>query len=357
MTINRRQNQTLVTAVAVRERHARVRFLATVRSKPRTGAAPLHFDRRGMTLAELLIGMVIMGLMTVVLAGMSNAVSSAWNYTKGVEVTEQSAAAAFDRIKYMLAQVGTYRLTGQPTRLGVAVVSRTVGSTTIPDVLVLWTGGRNGGMAVSGTQARLPVASELLVYTWDSSQPSQLLEIVFPGSSGNIDFAATDFSTTITSLLAVTTADRIPLCDHLRVSSLSNVATTTASSGSSASTAMYGSMGGSSMYGPSVTTSATTSSTTSTASANSASSQLVGCARFDIAWAPTDSELASATAGSTQWYQLTWPQGAVGSRSGVRQVTLNFELQIEPDGVVAGAGSVNAIPFFDSESVRYVYEP
>lgn len=353
MTINCRQNQTLVTPVAIRERHARVRLLATVRSMPRTGAAPLHFDRRGMTLAELLIGMVIMGLMTVVLAGMSNAVNSAWNYTKGVEVTEQSAAAAFDRIKYMLAQVGTYRLSGQPTRLGVAVVSRTVGSTTIPDVLVLWTGGRNGGMAATGTQARLPVASELLVYTWDSSQPSQLLEIAFPGSSGNIDFAATDFSTTITSLLAVTTADRIPLCDHLRVSSLSNVATTTASSGSSASTAMYGS----SMYGPSVTTSATTSSTTSTASANSASSQLVGCARFDIVWAPTDSELANTTAGSTQWYQLTWPQGAVGSRSGVRQVTLNFELQIEPDGVVAGAGSVNAIPFFDSESVRYVYEP
>jgi Tfp pilus assembly protein FimT len=71
-----------------------------------------------MTLAELLIGMVIMGLMTVVLAGMSNAVNSAWNYTKGVEITEQSAAAALERIKYMLTQTGAYRVTGQPTRLG-----------------------------------------------------------------------------------------------------------------------------------------------------------------------------------------------------------------------------------------------
>lgn len=309
-----------------------------------------------MTLVELLIGMAIMGLMTVVLAGMSNAVNSAWTYTKGVEITEQSAAAAFERMKYMLAHAGTYRLTGQPTRLGVAVVSRSVGSATIPDVLVLWTGGRNGGMAASGTLARLPVASELLVYTWDSSQPSQLLEIAFPDNSGNIDFAATDFSTTITDLLAIKTADRIPLCDHLRVSTLSD-STPTITTQSLVDTAIYGSMTGSSMYGPSVTNTSTTSSTTSSVSANAAFNQSVGCARFDIVWTPTDLELASATAGSTPWYQLTWSQGAVGSRSGMRQATLNLELQIEPDGVVAGAGSVNAIPFFDSGSVRYVYEP
>ena len=149
-------------------------------------------NRRGMTLAELLISMAIMGLMAVVLAGMSNAVNSAWAYTKGVESTEQQAAAAFGRIKYMLAHTGTYRLTGQPARLGMAVVNRTVGSATIPDVLVLWTGGRNGGMAALGIQARLPVASELLVYTWDSTLPSQLLEVAFPSSSNNVDFNATD---------------------------------------------------------------------------------------------------------------------------------------------------------------------
>ncbi len=307
-----------------------------------------------MTLAELLIGMAIMGLMTVVLAGMSNAVNSAWNYTKGVEVTEQSAAAAFERMKYMLAHVGTYRLSGQPTRLGMAVVSRSVGTATIPDVLVLWTGGRNGGMAASGTLARLPVASELLIYTWDSTAPSQLLEVAFPSSTGNVDFVATDFSTTITTLLANTTADRIPLCDHLRVSSLSTTAATT--TGTSSGSGSYGSMTGfGSTYGSSLPSGSSTTSTTTTSA--SAASQSVGCARFDIVLAPTDTELASATVGSTQWYQLTWPQGTVGSRSGMRQATLNLELQIEPDGVVAGAGSVNAIPFFDSGSVRYVYEP
>lgn len=299
--------------------------------------------RSGMTLAELLIAMAIMGLMTVVLAGMSNAVNSAWAYTKGVESTEQQAAAAFDRIKYMLAHTGTYRLTGQPTRLGLAMVPRTLDSTTIPDVLVLWTGGRNGGMSALGTQTRLPVASELLAYTWDSTNPSQLLEVAFPSSTNNIDFAATDFATTIASLLTSLTADRIPLCGHLRVTSLSATTTTTAPVTTSP-------LGG--LYGPSISTTPTT-----TTSPTFDASQSIGCVRFDIAWAPTDAELATATAGSTQWYQLNWPLGAVCSRSGMRQVTLNLELQIEPDGVDAGTGSVNAIPFFDSGSVRYVYEP
>ncbi len=293
-----------------------------------------------MTLAELLIAMAIMGLMTVVLAGMSNAVNSAWAYTKGVESTEQQAAAAFDRIKYMLAHTGTYRLTGQPTRLGLAMVPRTLGTATIPDVLVLWTGGRNGGMSALGTQTRLPVASELLAYTWDSTNPSQLLEVAFPSSTNNIDFAATDFATTIASLLTSLTADRIPLCGHLRVTSLSATTPTPVTT--------YPTGG---MYGPSISTTPTTTTSTTDAS------ETIGCARFDIAWAPTDAELATATPGSTQWYQLNWPIGAVSGRSGMRQATLNLELQIEPDGVDAGTGSVNAIPFFDSGSVRYVYEP
>ncbi len=344
MIVKQQPIRALFNGVAIHERCGNLRRVMTSR-----GAA-----RRAMTLAELLIGMVIMGLMTVVLAGMSNAVNSAWTYTKGVEITEQSAAAAFERIKYMLAQTGTYRVTGQPTRVGMAVVSRTVGSATMPDVLVLWTGGRNGGMAASGTQARLPIASELLIYTWDSTAPTQLLEVAFPSSTGNVDFAATDFSTTIITLLATTTADRIPLCDHLRVSSLSTTAAATTTSSGSTS---YGSMTGfSSMYGSSVSSGSTTT-LTATATASSAASQSVGCARFDIVLAPTDAQLASVTVGSTQWYQLTWPQGSVGSRSGLRQATVNLELQIEPDGVVAGAGSVNAIPFFDSGSVRYVYEP
>jgi prepilin-type N-terminal cleavage/methylation domain-containing protein len=42
----------------------------------------LRAGHRGMTLAELLISLTILSMMSVVLAGMSNAVNSAWSYTR-----------------------------------------------------------------------------------------------------------------------------------------------------------------------------------------------------------------------------------------------------------------------------------
>ena len=258
-----------------------------------------------MTLAELLISMVILSLMCVVMAGMSHAVNSAWEYTKGVDGSEQQASATLDRIKYMVGQTGTYRVTGQPTRLGMAVIERSIDSTTVPDVLVLWTGGQNGGMAALGLQARLPVASELLVYTWSEKSPSHFLEITFPGDSTPMDFAASDFPTKVSTLLTSTTAERVTLCEKLRVNS----------------------------------------------------KLPIGNSRFAIAWAPTDAELTATTPQTSAWLQLNWPQGAVGSLSGMRQATLSVELQIEPDGVTATNGDVSAIPFFGSASVRYVYQP
>lgn len=301
-----------------------------------------------MTLPELLISMVILGLMSVVLAGMSNAVNSAWAYTKGVEVTELQATAALDRIKFMVLQTGAYRVTGQPPRLGMGVVTRSVGTTTVPDVLVLWTGGRNGGMSALGTQARLPVASELLIYTWDVGLPNQFSEVAFPGSTTNVDFAANNFGDTISTLLASSAADRIPLCDRLRVSALSTSSTSTTGTSSGGSSGSSGTMYA--MTGMTMPTSPTPTASVPV------STQSVGNVRFGISWAPTDVELAGVTPGTAQWYQVNWPQGVVGSRSGMRQATLSLEVQIEPDGVAAGTGAVTAIPFFDSGSVRYVYE-
>ena len=104
-------------------------------------------------------------------------------------------------------------------------------------------------------------------------------------------------------------------------------------------------------------TGTTTSSSTAATKSSPVSTQSVGNVRFGILWAPTDAELAGVSPGTTSWYQLNWPQGAVGSRSGMRQATLSLEVQIEPDSVAAVTGTVTAIPFFDSGSVRYVYEP
>ncbi len=308
--------------------------------------------RLGMTLAELLISMAILSMMSVVLAGMSNAVNSAWSYTKGIEETDLQAQAALERIEYMVSQTGTYKLTGQPTRAGMAVVTRTVGKNQLPDVLVLWTGGRSGGMATSGVQSRLPTVGELLIYTWDASTPASLIEVAFPGQSASFDFAASDLSTQVTNLLNTKTAEIIPLCSQLRVSSLNSTST---SSTTSLTPVLIGQT---SLYGTSLDMSAsigTSSPTTSTTS--SSKTQSVANLRFTLTQNPTDIELASATPQTTAWTQLSWPQGTFGNRSGMRQATLQIELQVEPDGIARASDTVTAIPFFGSASLRYVYEP
>ena len=295
-----------------------------------------------MTLAELLISMTILSMMSVVLAGMSNAVNSAWSYTKGVEETDLQARAALERIEFMVSQTGAYKVAGQPTRLGAVVVSRPVGKSSLPDALVLWTGGRSGGMAASGVQSRLPVVSELLIYTWNAGAPNQLIEAAFPGQTAAFDFAAGDLSTQVTNLLAASTAELIPLCEQLRVSSLSASSSTTTSPTTPTSP-----------YGPSIPSTPTSSSPSST----TVSTMSVGNVRFTLTLTPSDSDLATAAPQTTAWTQLNWPQGSFGNRSGMRQANLQIELQVEPDGIVRASDTVSAIPFFGSASVRYVYEP
>lgn len=302
--------------------------------------------KSGMTLAELLISMTILSMMAVVLAGMSNAVNSAWSYTRGVEETDLQAQAAIERIQYMVSQTGTYKLTDQPTRAGIAIVNRPVGKNELPDVLVLWTGGRSGGMAASGVQARLPIVSELLIYSWDANTPTNLIEAAFPGQTAVFDFTASDLSTQVTNLLSSTTAEIIPLCDRLRVSSLSSTSTTTTTA-----TPTWPS----SPYGPSMPMSAPSS--VSSPSTSSSSTLSVGNVRFTLAQNPTDSELATATPQTTAWTQLNWPQGTFGNRSGMRQASLQIELQVEPSGIARASDTVTAIPFFGSASLRYAYEP
>ena len=296
----------------------------------------------GMTLAELLISMTILSLMSVVLAGMSNAVNSAWSYTKGVEETDLQARAALERIEFMVSQTGTYKVSGQSSRVGLAVVTRVVGEHLLPDVLVLWTGGRSGGMAASGVQSRLPVVSELLIYTWDPVAPSQLIEAAFPGEMAEFDFAAGDLATQVSSLLDSKTAESIPLCERLRVSTLSQ----------SGSPAIPPATGPSSPYGPSLPPSGSGGPEPS-----GGDSKNVGNIRFTLTLTPSEIDLAAASPQTTAWMQLSWPQGSFGNRSGLRQANLQMELQMEPEGIVRASDTVSAIPFFGSASLRYVYEP
>ncbi len=288
---------------------------------------PRSAFRTAFTLVELMMAMTITAMLSVVLGGLVMAVQTAREHTEGLEEATVQAQVAIDRIKFMVSQTGVYQVSGQPTTLGMAVVShKWFGVDLLPDVLVVWSGGRNGGMAAAagsastGVPQRLPRIDELLIYTFDPQTPTHLVEIAFPGNSDDIDFRDPRFSTRILSLIASPTAEKTLLCDRIRQSDLPQ---------SYRYFARY--------YG---------------------ATNYVNI-RFELSQTPDDSELQASSPGTPEWYGLGWAQGVVAGDLGMRQATLRMELQIRRDSRPASKtdSSGVSIPFLGSASYRYVYRP
>lgn len=269
----------------------------------------------GVTLIELLMAMTITAMLSVVLGGIVLAVQTARQHTEGLEEATLQAGAALERIEFMIAHAGTYRAGGGPVTLGMAVVPRRWSSFDLPEALVVWSGGRTGGMADAGLQSRLPRINELVIYTPDPTEPRHLVEITHPANNGAIDFRDGSFASAVRTLIDSPDAKKTLLVNRIRRSQLSGFA------------------GFSTAHAANV--------------------------RFELTQSPTDADLAAAAPGTAGWLALPWSGGIVSSTSGLRQATVRIELQIEPRAHEArGADQKTiAIPFFGSEGIRYVYEP
>lgn len=165
------------------------------------------------------MALVIMSLLTVVLGGLMLAVQTAQAETQSLEETSQQAQVTLERIKYMVLQAGLYQRSGTESVLGLAVVPRAAFDVEHPCVLVVWSGGRNGGMAAAGVQRRLPRVDELVIYTPDPVNVHRLVELVVPGDASPIDLSdPTDsgFRSRIWALIESETAEKVLLCDRLR---------------------------------------------------------------------------------------------------------------------------------------------
>jgi len=280
---------------------------------PTDGRRSVAFrSRSAFTLVELLIAATITAMVTVVLSGLVMAVQRSWSFTQACEEVSMQARASLDRMQTMIRQAGVYRLPGQPTRLGLAVVAHRWGFVRFPDVLVVWSGGREGGMSRQGVLERLPRLNELVIYTYEPDQPSCLVEIAFPDDGTPIDFDAATFSDTILDLLRSPSAERVLLCDRLRTSRLP--------------------------------------------SARRSNRRLIGLVRFELIRRPDEFELAMAESDPEAWQQLGWPQGIATRTSGLRQETVRIELQLTRHPTTDETPPSEAIPFFGSASCRYVYQ-
>lgn len=265
--------------------------------------------RSGFTLIEMMISMSILSFAAAVFGGLMLAITAAWDHSTALEDSRRQAQTAISRIKWMIQQSGTYRLSGKSTQLGLAVITSSWGSYQAPTGLVVWSGGTDGGMNSQGLQSRLPKASELVVYAPDTN-PSRLVEVTFPGSSVDIDFQASSFVETLKTLMASTSRRSILLCDRLH---------STSAQGSSTS---------------------------------------IGNIRFELAASPTDSQIAAVAQGSQEWNDLPWGQGLVAADRGLRTSNVRIELLLDPDPkkISTDNGYSTAVPFLGSANRQYVYQ-
>ena len=287
--------------------------------RTRCRIADVSRRRRGFTLAELLLASVILTLVLSVLAGVTQAVHTAWNYSTTREDCRLEAQAAVERIQWMLRQAGTYRLAGGPTVFGVRSVTIGSNNEAAPAVLVIWSGGRNGGLASQGVLSRLPRINELVIYGCDPQQPREFVELTIPGNTQPIAFNSPLFADNIKSLMAATGQDRIRLCRRIRIAPLTIAEN-------------WPGLGGVNQ---------------------------MGLVRMDAGMTPTDDAIAAASPGTTAWQELPWSQGLVSPAGGLRAVRVLIELQLEPapEHVRTDAGESLAIPFFGLASARYVHQP
>ncbi len=280
-----------------------------------TCAAQNRVRRSGLTLVELLMAMAISSMLIVALGGIVTATQSAWTHTRGIEDTQAQVTAAFDRIKMMVSQAGIYQVSSQPPQVGIGVVTHSWNYIDIPNTLVVWTGGRNGGISDSGTLTRLPKMNELLIYTIDPNDSYNMVEIALPGSTLDVDFNSSSFSNTIRTAITSNQAESALLCNRLKKS-------------------QYILSG--KPWGPNT-----------------------GNLLFGIIKTPSDSSLSGVSAGTSSWMNLNWPQGTVSANTGLRQISVLYEAHIDvmERTSLNEENSTTALPFFGSCSRLYAYTP
>ncbi len=261
------------------------------------------------------MAMSISSMLIVALGGIVTATQSAWEHTQGIEDSQAQTTATFDRIKMMVSQAGVYQVNGQPPQVGLAVVTHSWTYFDLPDTLVVWTGGRNGGISDQGVLTRLPNINELLVYTIDPNDSHNIVELAFPDVDLSIDFNDFFFDYSIRYLIDSNYAESVLLSNRVK----------------------------SSQY----------------VLSGRPLRQSTGNLRFEIVKTPSDASLSGVSSGTSAWMSLPWPQGTASSSTGLRQITVYFETQFETmeRSALNDINSSTALPFFGSSSRYYAYTP
>jgi len=261
-------------------------------------------SRRGLSLIELLSAMLVMSMVIGTLAAMSNAVHVSTEYSRGHTTAAQHARVAIERIQRAVRTA--YATADYP---GVGVIEDAVGVWGFPDTAVIWR-----PRVTPTTPAAKPFhadgpprMNELVIFCPDPGEPHKLIELTAAdGDTRELNMAT--LVTDVEALKISNTSKKVVLTDLLR----------TASVGSDPST------------------------------------NLRGAVRFNLRISPSATAWADYKAGTTAWQDLPWVQGVHGSKTGLRQTWLRFELQLVPgEATVSDAGALRTTPYFGSAALYY----
>lgn len=259
------------------------------------------------------MAMAISSMLILALGGIVTATQTAWRHTQELEDAQAQTTAAFDRIKLMISQAGIYQVNGQPPQVGLAVVTSSWNYHNLPNILVVWTGGRNGGLSDQGVITRIPNLNEILIYMVDPYEKRTIVEFAFPDLDYPLDFNYVYFSNVIHFVIRTSYAEPVLLSNRVKRSKY----------------VVSGEPWG----------------------------KTTGNLLFEIVKTPSDASLSGISSGTSAWLNLPWPQGMVSSGSGLRQVTVNFETQFESRerSELNEINSSTALPYFGSSSRFYAY--
>lgn len=263
-------------------------------------------SRPAVTMIELLLAISIMTMLVVALGGMASGVYRSNEYSEGYGLATQHARVVCERIRRTVSEASANELFP-----GAVVLSDTVGGFTFPDTLVVW----NPGGVPLDAQAG-PRINEIVVFCPNPNAPHELWEMTQPGSSAVAPAAsdATGWKEVVDAMKTSNTAQRVVLTDLLRVAEVNQVAANTVG-------------------------------------------RRRGCLRFERRVLPSTDDWSAYLAASNEaetWAALPWAQSIHGTKTGVRQTWVRYELQLEPGEIVAHEKeAMPAAPFFGSAALYY----
>ena len=236
---------------------------------------PSAIHRRGLTLIELMISIMILSFTVAALGMMSRAVEISSEYNQGYGTATQHARVTLDRLDRAVNQAYA-----NSSWAGVWVTEDAIGSWNFPETLVVW--------RPSGTPANpqgAPLVSELVLFCPNPLSTNQFLEITFPGDSRALPSAsnAATFKAFVDGLKTAAGANKVLLTDLVRTAVISG------------------------------------------------SAQPRAAVRFVVTQSPTDAQML--TYPSVTWQNLPWPQGICSPTMGVRKCGCARKFNCCPRGI------------------------